>query len=451
MLIGCIADDLTGATDLGVTLAREGFAVIQANDVPGPELALPRRRRGRRRAQVAHDPGRRCGCEVACGPAVAARARRPAHLLQVLLHVRFDACGQHRARGKRAARRARRHAHGRHAGLSAQCAHGLSRAPLRRRRAAVRIGDARPSADADARCQSRARAAAAGRRPRRARELSRRRARARCDRDCAARPAQRRHALRHPRRHARRASRRARRSLPRHAAHHRWRRSRDGPRARVAQRGARRECGARIVAGRGSRLRPCSPEAAPSPRARRLRPRAAPWRRYASIRLRCNPRRHSRSCAMRPSPPCKRMRACWCTPRPSRTSSRGSMLRSGASAQPRSSRTRSATWPERLPPPACARSWWPVARPPARWSKRFGVRALAIGQEIDPGVPWTTAVGGEPYRLALKSGNFGAPDFFARALAMVGIDDGAAACATPSWSTAARSTIAVMPTAAPAT
>jgi uncharacterized protein YgbK (DUF1537 family) len=43
------------------------------------------------------------------------------------------------------------------------------------------------------------------------------------------------------------------------------------------------------------------------------------------------------------------------------------------------------------------------------------VRALAIGPEIDPGVPWTLAVGGEPYRLALKSGNFGGRDFFAKA------------------------------------
>ncbi len=43
------------------------------------------------------------------------------------------------------------------------------------------------------------------------------------------------------------------------------------------------------------------------------------------------------------------------------------------------------------------------------------VRALAIGPEIDPGVPWTRAVGGEPLWLALKSGNFGAEDFFAKA------------------------------------
>jgi len=49
----------------------------------------------------------------------------------------------------------------------------------------------------------------------------------------------------------------------------------------------------------------------------------------------------------------------------------------------------------------------------------LGVRALAIGPEIDPGVPWTLAVGGEPHRLALKSGNFGARDFFVKATEML--------------------------------
>ncbi len=47
----------------------------------------------------------------------------------------------------------------------------------------------------------------------------------------------------------------------------------------------------------------------------------------------------------------------------------------------------------------------------------LGVRALAIGPEIDPGVPWTRAVGGAPLWLALKSGNFGGEDFFAKATA----------------------------------
>jgi uncharacterized protein YgbK (DUF1537 family) len=47
----------------------------------------------------------------------------------------------------------------------------------------------------------------------------------------------------------------------------------------------------------------------------------------------------------------------------------------------------------------------------------LGARALAIGPEIDPGVPWTRAVAGPPSWLALKSGNFGSDDFFVRATA----------------------------------
>jgi uncharacterized protein YgbK (DUF1537 family) len=41
ILIGCIADDLTGATDLAVTLMREGLSAIQINGVPGKDLRLP--------------------------------------------------------------------------------------------------------------------------------------------------------------------------------------------------------------------------------------------------------------------------------------------------------------------------------------------------------------------------------------------------------------------------
>jgi 3-dehydrotetronate 4-kinase len=47
---------------------------------------------------------------------------------------------------------------------------------------------------------------------------------------------------------------------------------------------------------------------------------------------------------------------------------------------------------------------------------RLGVRSLRIGGEIDPGVPWTLASGGgADLMLALKSGNFGATDFFLKA------------------------------------
>ena len=41
---------------------------------------------------------------------------------------------------------------------------------------------------------------------------------------------------------------------------------------------------------------------------------------------------------------------------------------------------------------------------------------VAVAQQIDPGVPATATIGAEPLALALKSGNFGAVDFFAKAL-----------------------------------
>jgi len=46
----------------------------------------------------------------------------------------------------------------------------------------------------------------------------------------------------------------------------------------------------------------------------------------------------------------------------------------------------------------------------------LGVEKLRIGPQIDPGVPWCAAnVNGDVIHLALKSGNFGAPDFFGKA------------------------------------
>lgn len=46
----------------------------------------------------------------------------------------------------------------------------------------------------------------------------------------------------------------------------------------------------------------------------------------------------------------------------------------------------------------------------------LGIDALAIGPEIDPGVPALATTHGERIGLALKSGNFGAPEFFQKAL-----------------------------------
>lgn len=58
----------------------------------------------------------------------------------------------------------------------------------------------------------------------------------------------------------------------------------------------------------------------------------------------------------------------------------------------------------------------------------LGVQSLKIGETIDPGVPWTSGQVGKPLLdtpapvlLALKSGNFGTEDFFSKALAMKGV------------------------------
>ncbi|CAI8842751.1 3-oxo-tetronate kinase [Pseudomonas chlororaphis] len=48
--------------------------------------------------------------------------------------------------------------------------------------------------------------------------------------------------------------------------------------------------------------------------------------------------------------------------------------------------------------------------------KALGVNLLQIGAQIDPGVPATLSNAAEPLALALKSGNFGSRDFFAKAL-----------------------------------
>ncbi len=53
----------------------------------------------------------------------------------------------------------------------------------------------------------------------------------------------------------------------------------------------------------------------------------------------------------------------------------------------------------------------------------LGVSRMTIGPQIDPGVPWTLvhadACSGEPVHLALKSGNFGTTDFFVKAFAQL--------------------------------
>ncbi len=47
------------------------------------------------------------------------------------------------------------------------------------------------------------------------------------------------------------------------------------------------------------------------------------------------------------------------------------------------------------------------------------IKGLRIGPQIDPGVPWTTTLNDPPLALALKSGNFGATDFFMKAFSIL--------------------------------
>jgi uncharacterized protein YgbK (DUF1537 family) len=46
----------------------------------------------------------------------------------------------------------------------------------------------------------------------------------------------------------------------------------------------------------------------------------------------------------------------------------------------------------------------------------LGVSELRIGPQIEPGVPWTASLGEPTLALALKSGNFGGEDFFLKAI-----------------------------------
>ena len=107
-LLGCIADDFTGATDLANNLVRAGMRVVQTIGVPDGAastadvdavvVALKSR-------TIA--AGRR-GRAIARRAALAAGAGRDADLLQVLLDLRLDAARQHRPGDRGADGRARR-------------------------------------------------------------------------------------------------------------------------------------------------------------------------------------------------------------------------------------------------------------------------------------------------------------------------------------------------------
>ena len=52
-------------------------------------------------------------------------------------------------------------------------------------------------------------------------------------------------------------------------------------------------------------------------------------------------------------------------------------------------------------------------------AKALAISELRIGPQIDPGVPWMVTTQAPPRCVAFKSGNFGRPDFFCRALRLL--------------------------------
>jgi len=51
--------------------------------------------------------------------------------------------------------------------------------------------------------------------------------------------------------------------------------------------------------------------------------------------------------------------------------------------------------------------------------KSLGIEGVQVGKEIDPGVPWCRTIGETSLSLALKSGNFGRDDFFTRSFTLL--------------------------------
>ena len=97
MLLGCVADDLTGATDLTVMLARNGTRTVQSTDAP--QAALPDAD-----AVVIALKSRTIPAKDAVALSLEAlawlkQAGHQAVSVQVLLDLRFHAGRQYRAGG----------------------------------------------------------------------------------------------------------------------------------------------------------------------------------------------------------------------------------------------------------------------------------------------------------------------------------------------------------------
>ena len=158
MLLGAIADDFTGATDLCSMLVRGGMRTVQLIGVPRDTDAPPDAD-----AVVVALKSRTAPVREAVQQSLAALAwLRRAGCRQFFFKYcsTFDStdAGQYRPGRRRADPRARLRLRARLPRVSHQRAHRLSGPSVRRRHAAERERHGAPSADADDRCQPGARA-----------------------------------------------------------------------------------------------------------------------------------------------------------------------------------------------------------------------------------------------------------------------------------------------------
>ena len=128
VLLGAIADDFTGATDLCNTLVRRGMRTVQLIGVPADRRAVREADAVVVALKIAHDPGRRGGRDEPRRARLAARAGARQIFFKYCSTFDFDRRGQYRAGRRCVARRARRRLHACLPGLSRERPHDLSRA-----------------------------------------------------------------------------------------------------------------------------------------------------------------------------------------------------------------------------------------------------------------------------------------------------------------------------------
>ena len=421
ILLGAIADDFTGATDLCSMLVRNGMRTVQLIGVPEPGLAVPDAD-----AVVVALKSRTAPVAEAVAQSLAAQrwlAGQGARQYLFKYCSTFDStdAGQYRPGRRRAAGRAGRRLHHRLPGLPRDRPDHLQGPPVRRRPAALRHPHAPPPADADDRRQPGP--GAAGGRPR---------ARSAWCRStwCGAGPdairarfAELRAGGLRLRRHRRargRGSAPAGCGLRRPGADHRRLGHRHGP-ARELPRaaGCCRPVAAAdalpaVTGGEVVLAGSCSAATLEQIAAHGGDPPGAAARsRAAGGGLGAGRGRGlGRRSGWRDGPV-----LIYASAPPDEVQAAQDAARPRSCRQPgrgRAGRDRAAAWS----PPARAAWSWPAARPAVPWSQALGVKGLRDrADDRSRACRPRSRSAAPPLALALKSGNFGARDFLTRAFA----------------------------------